>query len=145
MCGCDCLQHIYGWVCLFGTYLWVGMTVWSLFIGGCYWVWVGVNECGWVGKMVKLVCNCLKCIYGWVYFSRRRLWVGVTVYSTFMGGCAFLDCIYEWMWLFRAFLWVCVAECGWVGNMVQLINRISKETNHEIDVDIDVEKSWGFF
>ena len=22
-------------------------------MGGCDWVWVGVTECGWVGKMVK--------------------------------------------------------------------------------------------
>ena len=40
--------------------------------------------------------------------------MAVTVYSTFIGGCAFLEHIYEWVLLFRAFLLVCVGGCNWV-------------------------------
>ena len=48
-------------------------------LGGCDFMWVGVTGCGWAGKMIKLVCDCLKHIFGYVYFSRRHLWIGVTV------------------------------------------------------------------
>ena len=60
------------------------------------------------------VCDCLKHIYDWVYLSkrhlwmsvivRRLLWIGVTAYSIFMGGC---DCL-------EHFFWVGVGERDWV-------------------------------
>ena len=40
--------------------------------------------------------------------------MGVTVCSTFMGGCAFLQHNYEWVWLFSVLLWVGVTGSGWV-------------------------------
>ena len=35
---CDCLEDFYGWVLLFTAHLWVGVTVYSIFMGGCGWV-----------------------------------------------------------------------------------------------------------
>ena len=43
MGGCTFLEDIYGWVWLFRTHFWVGVAVYSTFMGGC----------GWVCKMVK--------------------------------------------------------------------------------------------
>ena len=43
----DCLEDFYGWVWLFTTHLWVGVTVYSILMSGC----------GWLGKMVKPVTN----------------------------------------------------------------------------------------
>ena len=63
-------------------------------------------------------CTFLKDIYGWVWLFRRHFWVGVTVYSAFMGRRAFLEHIYEWVWLFRAFLLVCVCVSVCVGGGV---------------------------
>ena len=37
----DCLEGFYGWVWLFTAYLWVGVTVYSIFMGECDWVWMG--------------------------------------------------------------------------------------------------------
>ena len=40
--------------------------------------------------------------------------MGVTFYSTFMGGFVFLEKLYEWVRLFTAFVWVGVDGSGWV-------------------------------
>ena len=52
---CNCLQHIYCWVCLLEL-----MSVCDCmrhFMVGCDWVWVIVTGCGWVGKLIKPVCT----------------------------------------------------------------------------------------
>ena len=43
---------------------------------------------------------------------RRLLWIGVTAYSIFMGGCDCLEHFFGWVW-------VSVTGCGWVGKMVK--------------------------
>ena len=65
MDGCDCLEHIYGW-------LRVDVIVLNTFVGLCAfleyfhgWVWVGVTV-------------------------ETHLWVGVPILNTFMGGCGCL-------------------------------------------------------
>ena len=57
-------------------------------------------------------CTFLKDIYGWLWLFRRYFWVGVTVYSTFMGGCDCLEHFYGCGWV-----WVDVGGCGqvWLG------------------------------
>ena len=90
MSGCTFLKDIYGWVWLFGKRLWVGVSLYRIFVAGCDslehfygWVWVCVTGFGWVWLGVG---GC-----GWV-------WVDVT-------GCG-------WVWLG-------VTGCGWMGKMVK--------------------------
>ena len=40
--------------------------------------------------------------------------MGVTVYSTFMGGRVFLEDIHEWMWGGCDWVWVGVGRCDWM-------------------------------
>ena len=82
MSGCTFLKDIYGWVWFFGKLLWVGVSVYRIFVGacdslehfygwvwvgvtGCDWVWVSVTGCGWVGKMVKPIL--------FTYFTNKNL------------------------------------------------------------------------
>ena len=67
MAVCDCLKHIYGWVCLSRQNLWMNVAVKTTFMGGSAFI---------------------EYLYGWV-------WVGATVKIIFMGGCTFLEYIYE--------------------------------------------------
>ena len=67
-------------VCFSGTFMGRGAFLEHL--------WMGV--CG---------CDCLEHIYGWVYLSRRHLFMAVTIYKTFMGGCDCLELIYGSVWV----------------------------------------------
>ena len=41
--NCDILEYIFESVCVFRTRLWVGVTVWIIFM----------SECDWVSKLIK--------------------------------------------------------------------------------------------
>ena len=57
----------------------------------------------------------LKEIYEWLWLFRRHFWVGVTVYSTFMGGCDCLEHFYGWVWMGGCdWVWLSVGGCDWV-------------------------------
>lgn len=77
---CDCLEEgIDGWVCLYRILEWMGL-------GGC--------DCSnyIYGLMylfrIHLWVYLSRRHYGWVWLFGRHLRVGVTVYSTFIVGCA---------------------------------------------------------
>ena len=69
-------------------------------------------------------CTFLEDIYRSAWLFRRHFWVGVTAYSTFLGGCASLEHIYEWVWLlehFYGWVWLGATYSGWVCKMVKPI------------------------
>ena len=82
----------------------------------------GFNFFDYIYEWVWVFCESLKHIYGWVYLSRRHLFMSVTIYewlsvdvavlNTFADMCTFLEYFH---------LWLGVTECGWVGKMVQPI------------------------
>ena len=77
---CDCLEEgIDGWVCLYRILEWMGL-------GGCD---CSNHIMGWCTFLEYIYgCTFLEDIYGWVWLFGRHLRVNVTVYSTFIVGCA---------------------------------------------------------
>ena len=67
MGGCDCLQHIYGWVWLFRAFLWVG-------VGGCDWVWLGVGGYDWVWDGWVKWKSPIKPMFLATSFSKYLIW-----------------------------------------------------------------------
>ena len=74
---CDCLEHIFGWMYLFRTNLWVRVPFQNLFMGGC---------------------DCVEHINGKVCLFRTyygSMWVNMAVQSTFMDRFSLLEYIYR--------------------------------------------------
>ena len=104
----------FGWVCFF---LWVGVGECGLFLAGCGWVWPFF---GWLWVGVTFFWLAVGG-FGWVWSFYGWVRVGVGECDLFLAGCGWVWPFFGWVWLGVIFFWLgkggCdlfCAGCGWL-------------------------------